>query len=202
VPIEKAPPTIVINNGNNPLPIPRNKVSNSTNLVPNLYPKTGPTLITLPTQPSTAVQEEPKNTSAAGILLSQRPVRKSSLKRTFTIHELEDCSSDDQKSNRSGKKKKKIFSPAATRPPPQQCLPQERPQELIPCLLDTLWPRRPRSELERCPKTSRVSISRLKQAAHGKLPLGGSKSLALALLGEDLERDAGKLDDNDMGYSR
>ena len=67
--------------------------------------------------------------------------------------------------------------------PPSESLPPRPSQEVaFPCPLDTPCPRKVRSELKTCPKTSRASISRLKQAAHGNLPLGGAKSLALTLL--------------------
>jgi len=204
VPVEKALPTIIIKNGNNLPPIPPKEPPKKTYFGPNLYPRTGPTLITLPAQPSPAVpslpfigaKEEPNNTPAAETLLSQRPVRKSSLKRSFTIDEVEGYSSDDQESNQNKQKKKKVF------PPPQECLPQGPPEEVIPCPLDTPWPRRLRSEFKAGPKTSKASVTRLKQAAHGTLPLGGSKNLPSALLGEGLEGGAGELDSNDIGNLR
>lgn len=74
------------------------------------------------------------------------------------------------------------------------------PQPLLyPCPLDIYCPRRQRSVSRARPRTSRASINRLKQAAHGTLPLGGGGVSALAILKQDLdEEENSDKDDNDV----
>ena len=57
---------------------------------------------------------------------------------------------------------------------------------LYPCPLDIFCPRRLRSVSKARPRTSRASINRLKQAAHGTLPLGGGDISAFEILKRDL----------------
>jgi hypothetical protein len=289
LPIEKAPPTIVIRNEHTALPNLPKDLLNMSGFVPTMYPSTE-LLAAAPLPTSTAVlppitkpeEEQPKTNPSVETLAARRPVRKSSLKRTFNIEDLDasvNSDDDDDKRTTSGRKKKKLMenqhslsshegaAPAAPagaaatipakvqqpvgqprrgRPPAkgrgtdgvaknknnnesqrqqqqrrgippwardaqnqpnalpaiktqrvrQQPPPRRTPQEVIPCPLDYPYPRKSRSEIKTCPKTSRASITRLKQAAHGTLPLGGSKSLALALLGGG----AVDVEDKEEGY--
>lgn len=235
VPFGKPLPASVINEGGNALRSTIEGGLHMVGMVPysDIQANKEITMAPLPpagtAPPSNQLKEEPTTTPAVETLSPRRPVRKSSLKRTFDIEELEAASSEEfKKSNHSGRKKLKErqnsynsdgaagagASPGARRgrPPskgrtfsgntyqnvstmteqqqqqeglPSESMPPPRPSQEVafPCPLDTPCPKKVRSELKTCPKTSRASISRLKQAAHGNLPLGGSKSLALTLLG-------------------
>jgi hypothetical protein len=250
LPIEKAQPTIVITNEHSILPSILKDPLNMGGIVPSAYidPESIATQLPEPSSmamPPPEAAAQPKTTPAVETLSSRRPVRKSSLKRTFNIEDLDAPIDDggDERANR-GKKYKTVtqaeistqaphIHPAALammqrhqqgpprrgRPPskghtgrmvhregvveapvpfPQPPPPRPQAQEVIPCPLDTPCPRKHRSQLKTCPKTSRASIARLKQAAHGNLPLGGSKSLAWTLLGGGV----GGFDDKEEGCSR
>ena len=82
---------------------------------------------------------------------------------------------------------------------PLASTPTRLPQQVDPCPIDFLFPKKARSASKARPRTSRHSINRLKQAAHGTLPLGGERSAALALLKSGIPAELGG--DSDADYN-
>lgn len=141
-----------------------------------------------------APSRTPASSGPASSSGGRRPMRQSRLRhRNFDL-ELEEEEQEEEEfyKPKGGKKGAQVQRPqsAAFEPkrapivrqrpsPPQQQVALAAPRMMPFCVIDLPCPRRGRSVGGTRPRSGRASMNRLKQAAHGNLPIGGNPALVL-----------------------